>query len=100
MNLSGHIDNKNRVILILGEGPTQGLDYIRLAVAAKYPINFKQSAKRFILNQHYNGNNSLLFVNVTKKYKLKAKYSEIKKYTLRLGNVSQNSTITNMEKQD
>ena len=100
MNLSGHIDNKNEDILILGEGPTQGLDYTRLAVAAKYPINFKQSGKRFMLNQHYNGSNSLLFVNVTKIYKLKAKYSEIKKYTLCLGNISQNFTITNMEKQD
>ena len=26
MSSSGHIDNKNKDILILGEGPTQGLD--------------------------------------------------------------------------
>ena len=67
MNLSGHIDNKNEDILILGKGPTQGLDYTRLAVAAKYPINFKQSGKRFMLNQHYNGSNSLLFL-MSQKY--------------------------------
>ena len=28
MNSSVHIDNKNKYILILGEGPTQGLDDI------------------------------------------------------------------------
>ena len=34
------IDYKNKDILILGEGPTQGLDNTALAAQAKYPINF------------------------------------------------------------
>ena len=42
-----HIDNKNKVILILGEGPTQGLDDTTLTAEVKYPINFTQSRKRF-----------------------------------------------------
>ena len=36
---SVHIYNKNKNILILGEGSTQGLDYNTLTVEAKYPIN-------------------------------------------------------------
>ena len=40
-----HIDNKNKNILILGEGPTQGLDDKTLAPGAKYPINFTQPRK-------------------------------------------------------
>ena len=40
MNSSVHADNKNRDILILGEGPLQGLDDITLTGEAKYPINF------------------------------------------------------------
>ena len=37
-----HIDNKNKDILILGEGPTKGLDNTTFAVEAKYPLNFTQ----------------------------------------------------------
>ena len=35
-----HIGNKNKNVLILGEGPTQGLDDTTLKAEAKYPINF------------------------------------------------------------
>ena len=48
---------------ILGEGQTQGLDDTTLTAEAKYPINFVQSGKKFVLSQHYNGNNSFSFVN-------------------------------------
>ena len=40
MNSSMHVDNKNKDILVLGEGPTQELDDTTLTVEAKYPINF------------------------------------------------------------
>ena len=39
MSSSVHVDNKGKVILILGEGPTQGLDDTTTA-EAKYPISF------------------------------------------------------------
>ena len=97
MRSSVHVDNKEKDILILGEGPTQGLNH-PLIVEAKYPINFTQFGKRFVLNLHYYGSNSLLFVNTIKKYKTKAKDSEIKDYALFLGNVSKDVTINNMKK--
>ena len=50
-------------ILILCERPIQGLDNTTLTAEAKYPINFTQPNKRFVLNLHYNGRNSFLFVN-------------------------------------
>ena len=40
MSSSVHVGNKNKVILVLGEGTTQGLDDTTLITAAKYPINF------------------------------------------------------------
>ena len=40
MSSSVHIDNKNKDILSLGEGPTQGLDDTTLIAEAIYPINF------------------------------------------------------------
>ena len=66
MSSSVHIENKIKDILILGEGQTQRLDDTTLTAEAKYPISFTQSGKRFALSLHYNGSNSLLFVNATK----------------------------------
>ena len=81
MSSSVHVDNKRKDILILGEGPTQRLNHT-LTAEAKYPINFTQSRKRFVLSLLYNGSNSFLLVNVTKIYQLKANESEIKDYVL------------------
>ena len=50
MSWSVHVDNKGKDILILGEGPTQRSDDTTLAAEAKYPINFRQSGKRFVLS--------------------------------------------------
>ena len=92
-----HVDNKGKDILILGEGPTQGLDGTTLTAEAKYPINFIQSGKRFALSLHYNRSNSFLFVNATKVYQCKAKNSEMKDYALCLGHVSKDLTINNIK---
>ena len=64
MSSSVHVDNKNKNIFILGEGPTvlrirrYYIDY-----REKYSINFTESRKKFCLSLHYNGANSYLFVN-------------------------------------
>ena len=100
MNSSVDIDNKGKDILILGEGPTQALDDTTLKAEAKYPINFTQSGRRFVLSLHYNGSNSFLFVNATKVYQFKAQKSVIKDYALYLGNASKDFTTDKMRKQD
>ena len=86
------IDNEEK------EGPTQGLKDMTLTAEAKYPINFKQSRKRFVLSLHYNGSNSFLFFNAAKVYKFKAKNSEIKDYPLCFSNISKDFTINNIRK--
>ena len=73
---SVHADDKNKYVLVLDEGPTQGLDNTTLTAKSKYPINFTQPNKRFVLSLHHNGGSKFLFVNVTKIYQLKAKNSE------------------------
>ena len=52
-----------------------------------------QSEKIFLLSLHYNGSNSVLFVNASKIYQFKPKVSEIKYYTRYL-----DYTINNMKK--
>ena len=99
MSSSVHVDNKNKDITVLDEGPRQGSDDTTLAAEAKYPINFTQPDKRFVLSLHCNGSNSL-FVNATKKCQIKAKNSEIKDYTLCLGNILKYFKINNIKKRD
>ena len=43
MSSSVHVDNKGKDMLILGEGPAQGLDDTALTAEAKNPINLTQS---------------------------------------------------------
>ena len=85
MSSSVHINNKKKDISILG--PTQQLDGTISTAETKYPINFPELRKRFVLILHYSGRNSFLFVNATKIYQFKVKNSGIKHYALCLGNM-------------
>ena len=88
-----HVDNKKKVILILGEGPKQILDGTTLTAERKYSINFTESRKIICLSLHYNGSNSYLFVNGTEIHKFKAKDSEIITTPLCLGNISKKLSV-------
>ena len=76
-----HAAKKIRDILIYGDGLTQGLDDTILR------------AEVFVLSVHYHGSNNFLFVNTTKKSLFKVIDSEIKYYTLCLGNISKDFTL-------
>ena len=73
MSSSVHVDNKNKEILILGKGPTQGLGQHSLTSEKMYSINFTMTRKKFYLSLHYNGANCCLFVNGIEIIKFKAK---------------------------
>ena len=98
LSSSVHLDNKGKGIIILGKGPTQALEDTTLTAEAKYSIIFIQSGKRFLWSLHYNGSNSLLFVNAAELYQYKAKISETKDYALCLSNVSKDFAINYMKK--
>ena len=83
-------------ILILGKGPTQGLDDTKLTAKAEYSINFTEQGKKFCLSLHCNGSNSYLFVNDTKIYQFKTKDSEVTAYLLCLGNISKDCSVNDM----
>ena len=97
MSSSSHIDNKKKDILILGKGPTQGLEHT-LTAEKLYSINFTKENTKFCLSLHYNGANSYLFVNGKEIIKFKAKHSEIVAYPLWLGNISKDWSVDNMKK--
>ena len=97
MSSSIHTDNKKKDILVLGRGPTQGLEST-LTVEKMYSINFTVTKEKFCLSLHYNGANSYLFVNGTETYKFKAKDSTIVASPLCLGNISKDWSTDNMKK--
>ena len=97
MSSSAHIDNKKKDILVLGKGPTQGLEHT-LTAEKMYSINFTVIKKRFCLSLHYNRANSYLFVNGTEIYKFKAKDSKIVATPLCLGNISKDWPVDNIKR--
>ena len=99
MSSSAHIDNKKKDILVLGKGPTQGLEHT-LTAEKSYSINFTLAKKKFCLSLHYNVTNSYLFVSGTEIYKFKAKDSEIVTTPLCLQNISKDWSVDNMKKLD
>ena len=48
MSSSAHVDNKKKYILLLGKGPTQGLDHTIIA-EKMYSINFTVIKKKFAI---------------------------------------------------
>ena len=90
---SVHVYNKNKDILVLGEGPTQRLDDTTLTAEKKYSINFTENNKKICLSLHDNWANSYLFVNG-----IKAKDPEIAATPFCLGNISKDWSVDKMKK--
>ena len=81
MSSSTKIDNRKKYILILGKGPTQGLEHT-ISAEKMYSINFTENSKTFSLSLHYNKENSYLFVNSAEIIKFKSKDPDILAYPL------------------
>ena len=80
MSLSVHIDNKNKNILILGKGPTQGLYNTTLTREADDSINLSGSQKRFVY--------TFIITEATVFYSLiPQKYINSKQKTLKLNHI-------------
>ena len=97
MSSSVHVDNKGKDILILGNGPTQGIGEHSLTAEKMYSVSFTNNGDKYCLSLHYNGAKSYLFVNGKEIIKFKAKDSEIVVTPLCLGNISKDWSADNMK---
>ena len=97
MSSSVQVNNKTKDILILGKGPTEGLEHT-LTAEKMHSISFTVTKKRFCLSLHYNGANSYLFVNGTVIYKFMEKDSGIVAAPLCLENISNDWSVDYMKK--
>ena len=85
MSFSTHIDNKKKDILVLGKGPTQGLEHT-LTAEKMYSVNFTEKKKKVLFKFALQWGNSYLFD------------SEIVATPLCLGNISKDWLVDNMKK--
>ena len=97
MSSSPKVDNRKKYILILANGPTQGLEHA-LSAEKMYTINFTEHNKNFCLSLHHYVANSYLFFNGVEIIKFKAKDSGITATPLCLENVSKYFSADNMKK--
>ena len=67
---SSHFDKNN--FLILGEGPTDGIDRTFGSPEKRFSINCIKENTKFCLSLHYDADNSYLFVNRKETFKFKA----------------------------
>ena len=97
MSSSTKIDNRKKDILILGKGPTQGIEHmlsaekcIRLIIQSR----IKSSLRGFIIMEQ----TVFLLANGKEIHKFKAKDSEIVATPLCPGNISKGWSVDNMKK--
>ena len=62
-NLSSHSDNLKNNFLMLGKGPSFGINGSFDSPDKKISINFSKGNTKFSLSLYYNADNSYLFVN-------------------------------------
>ena len=67
MSSSTKTDNRKKDTLILGKGPTQGLEYT-LSAEKIYSINFRGKNKKFCLRLHYNKKKTVTYLLMVQKF--------------------------------
>ena len=97
MSSSSKIDKRKKGILILAKLATQRLEHI-LSSKKLDSINFNKKNTKFSLSLHDNRAIGYLFVNGTEIINFKTKDSEIKAYSLCLGNILKDWSQENTKK--
>ena len=62
-SLSSHTYNRKNIFLVLGEGPTYGINESFGPPGKKFSINVSKTNTKFCLSLYCNGDNIYLFVN-------------------------------------
>ena len=92
---SSNSDNRKNNFLILGEGPTFGINRIFGSPEKKFDISFSKANTKFCFNLHYNHDNSYLFLNEKEIFKFKAGNKNVNIPTqLCLGSISNGFSAT------
>ena len=93
-----HANNKANNIYVIADLFLQGINDTALYAEKVYSQNFTQPSKKFVLSLHYNGDDSYLFVNGKQELKFKCKTENLFKEKLCIGNLSDQWTASESEK--
>ena len=74
---SSYSGNHRNNFLILGEGPSYGINGSFGSSEKKFSINFIKGNTKFCLSLHYNAGNNYLFVNGKEIFKFKAHHKTV-----------------------
>ena len=91
-------NNKANNIYVMGDLFVQGINDTTLYAEKVYSQNFTQPSKKFELSLRYNGDDSYLFVNGKQELKFKCKLENLLKEKLCIGNLSDQWTASESEK--
>ena len=98
MSFSVHATNRANHIYLMGTGLTQGINDTTIYAEKNVYRNFTDFGKKFVLSLHYNGDDSYLFVNGRQELKFKCKTDQLVKEKLCIGNLSDQWTTSESEK--
>ena len=82
----------------MGNAFVQGINDTTLYAEKMHSQNFTQPSTKFVLNLHYNGDNSYLLVNGKQELKFKGKTESLVKQKLCIGNLSDKWSTSESEK--
>ena len=86
---SSHTDNRKNNILVLRQGPAQGINDNTGLLEKKFSINFRRANTKVYLSLYYKGDESYFCVNKTEICKFKAKDNK-SRYSFCLASISKN----------
>ena len=98
MGSSIHATNRANNIYVMGKGLTKGINDTNIYAEKLFHNNFTERGEKFVLNIHYNGDNSYLSANGRQELKFKAKDDQIINEKLCIGNLSSEWTNSESEK--
>ena len=98
MSFSIHTTNRANHIYVMGDGFAQGIQDTTIYAEKNFCRNFTNLGKKFVLNLHYNGDESYLFVNGRQELNFKCKADQLVKEKLCIGNLSDQWTASESEK--
>ena len=98
MSSSIHATNRANNIYVMGKDFIQGINDTTIYAEKLFHNNFTEFGVKFVLSLHYNGDNSYLFANGRQELKFKAKDDQIINEKLCLGNLSNEWSTSESEK--
>ena len=98
MSFSRHSTNDANHIYVMGEDFIQGIKNTALYPEKIFFRNFTNPGEKVVLNLHFNGDDSYLFVNGRKELKFECKTDQLVREKLSLGNLSNQWTKSESEK--